>query len=53
MIALSILHGGPGPSFLAPCVVDYLFSGLVNVTASVEDIPDQSIQNKIRQVSMI
>ena len=44
MIALSIVHGGPGPSFFAGCVVDYIFNGLGSVSARIEDIPDASIK---------
>lgn len=50
MIALSILHGGPGPAFLAPSVIDYLFGGLSMVTPLIEDIPDTATQDKIKQV---
>ena len=35
MITLSIVHGGPGPSFFAESVVDYIFNGLGSVSASV------------------
>ena len=41
MIALSILHGGPGPVFFAPVVVDYLFGGISAVKPSVDDVPDE------------
>ena len=40
MIALSIIHGGPGPVFFSPAVVDYLFGGISSVTPRIEDIPD-------------
>lgn len=50
MIALSILHGGPGPVFFAPVVVDYLFGGISAVKPSVDDVPDEDIQLKIRKV---
>ena len=35
MIALSIVHGGPGPSFSAGCVVDYLFNALGSVSTTI------------------
>ena len=50
MIAMSILHGGPGPTFLAPSIVDYLFGRLSAVTPLVEDVPDMLTQNKIQKV---
>lgn len=46
MIALSIVHGGPGPFFAKP-VVDYLFSGLEAVSAIVSDIPDAMVQQQV------
>lgn len=50
IIALSILHGGPGPVFFSSAVVDYLFGGIATVRPSIEDIPDQQVQDKIRKV---
>ena len=50
MIALSILHGGPGPLFFSPVVVDYLFGGTSAVKPSVDDVPDEEVQLKIRKV---
>ena len=50
MIALSILHGDPGPVFFAPVVIDYLFGGIAGVKACcVEDVPDRVIQTKLRR----
>jgi hypothetical protein len=50
MIALSIVHGGPGPSFFVECVVDYIFNGLGSVSARIVDIPDASIKERIQKV---
>ena len=50
MIALSILHGGPGPIFFSPVVVDYLFGGISGVKPSFFDVPDEDLQLKIRKV---
>lgn len=36
IIALSIIHGGPGPVFLSPAVVDYLFGGISAIKAIIE-----------------
>lgn len=44
IIGLSLVHGGPGPKFLAPTVVDYLFGGLNKVQPRLEDIPDMEVQ---------
>ena len=50
MISLSIVHGGPGPSFFAECVVDYIFNGLGLVSAKIVDIPDAGIKERIQKV---
>lgn len=49
-IALSILNGGPGPTFFSPLSIDYLFGGITKVKPSVDDIPDMLIQDKISKV---
>ena len=49
-IALSILHGGPGPVFLSPVIVDYLFGGISAVHPCIEDVPDEALKSKIRKV---
>ena len=53
LFGLSIVNGGPGPSFLAQCVVDYLFNGMNDgqLTPALEDVPDSLIEQKIRQAS--
>ena len=50
IVALSIIHGGPGPVFLAESVVNYLFDGK-QVKVQIGDIPDVSIQDKLKKVS--
>ena len=50
MIALSILHGGPGPVFFSPVVIDYLFGGISAVKPSFEDVLEEELQSKIRKV---
>ena len=49
MFALSILHGGTGPFFLSPSVVDYLFGGVGAVKPTIDEVPDDIIQQKIRK----
>ncbi len=41
IIAMSVIHGGPAPNFLAQPVLDYLFHGSSGVTSSIEDVPDR------------
>lgn len=52
MIALSVIHGGPGPTFFGEAVVDYLIGGISSVKANVSDIPDAELQSKIKMVAM-
>ena len=51
MMALSILHGGPGPVFFAPAIIDYLFDGTSGVKVTIADVPDKHIQSQIRKVT--
>ena len=56
LIALSILNSGPGPSFLAPCVAQYLFYGMESLEMTppnIEDVPDSIIKGRINQVRII
>ena len=42
IIALSVVHGGPGPTFLADYIINYIFKdGNPIVVKKVEDIPDE------------
>ena len=50
MIALSIIHGGPAPTFFADPVIDYLFGEKRLFKASYEDIPDLEIRQKVEKV---
>ena len=40
MLALSIVHGGPGPQCLSHPLVDYLTYGIYKVHGTVDDIQD-------------
>ena len=50
MIALSVLHGGPGPTFFGESAIDYLLGGIASVKPNVSDIPDAEVQSKIKAV---
>lgn len=53
MIAVSLIHGGPAPSFLAPSAVEYITYGLQKVKGRPEDVPDDVIQSKLIKVRVI
>ena len=48
--AMSILQGGPPPSFLAPTIAHYILYGSVGLQAQICDIPDNEIQAKVQKV---
>ena len=48
IFALSLLHGGPAPSFLAPAVADYIVHGVQTVDVSAEDVPAREMREKNR-----
>jgi hypothetical protein len=48
ILALSLMHGGPAPRFLARTVVDYIVYG--SAQASPLDVPDQAIQESLIKV---
>ena len=50
MMAVSIIHGGPAPNFLAPSVV--LFA-MGKVRATVEEVPCATMRTKLYKVSCL
>ena len=50
IIALSLIHGGPGPQFFSPAVADYIIYGVQSVKASIMDVPEQEVRDKIKKV---
>lgn len=50
-IVLSILNGGPGPTFFSPLIVEYLFRGMADMKQPcVSDVPDPELRDKISMV---
>ena len=52
MIAVSIVHGGPGPQCLSHAVVDYITYGMSSTHAGVSDIPNFEVREKLKLVSL-
>ena len=50
MIVLSVLHGGSGPAFFAEPVAEYHFGECGAIKASIVNVPDQDVQDKLIQV---
>ncbi len=49
-IVLSITQGGPGPTWFAGSVVDYLFGGTEAVKGCATDVPDYDVREKLLEV---
>ncbi|XP_040904285.1 G2/M phase-specific E3 ubiquitin-protein ligase-like [Toxotes jaculatrix] len=49
MIAVSIVHGGPGPNFLSKDLVSYI-SGQTSFSSSVADITDEEIGKVLQEI---
>ena len=52
-MALSILHVGPGPTFLAPVITDYIFGGIAGLRANLEDVPDVEMKAKLMKSTKV
>ena len=50
MIAVSLIHGGPAPTFFAPSMVDYIVHGIRKVKACIDEVPNPRIKNKLHKV---
>ena len=50
MMAVSLIHGGPSPVFLATSVVNYIFYGISKVRATVNEVPIHTIKSKLKEV---
>ena len=51
MMSMSLLHGGPAPTFFAPSVVDYVVHGIKKVKPTVDEVPNPTIRTKLWEVS--
>lgn len=49
MIAVSIVHGGPGPRFLSEMLYDHL-TGRTDINGTVEDITDETMKAALLEV---
>ena len=50
MLTISIVHGGPAPSFFSGAVADFLLRGLGKTQPTVYDVPDLGLQQKLIKV---
>ncbi|XP_016106878.1 G2/M phase-specific E3 ubiquitin-protein ligase-like [Sinocyclocheilus grahami] len=50
MIAVSIVHGGPGPRFLSDMLYDHL-TGSADINGTVEDVTDKTMKAALIEIS--
>lgn len=50
MIAVSLVHGGPSPSFFSKTLFDCLVYGTENVKPTIEDVADVTVLQTIEKV---
>lgn len=53
MIAVSIVHGGPGLCCLSPNLFLYLIGKVKTIDAPVEDIPDDEVKKALLEVVLL
>ena len=50
MISMSLMHGGPAPTFFAEPVLKYILYGLDKVTVCIEDLQEAEVKAKLLKV---
>lgn len=50
MIAVSLVHGGPGPKFLSKDLVNYLTGQMYCEDANIEQVEDEKIRQALSEV---
>ena len=53
MIAVSLIHGGPAPTFLAPSVVGYILKGIRGADPQVKEVPNLHVRQKLEEVCIM
>lgn len=53
ILALSLVHGGPAPAFFTPAIADYFVYGVQKIKATVDDVPDDQVKQKLTKVRNI
>lgn len=52
-IALSFIHGGPPPRCFSSAVADYIVYGIQSVKVTPDDIPDNTMKDKVLKVTQL
>lgn len=51
VLSMSLIHGGPAPSFFSEPVADYILYGLEKVAVNISDVYDYSMKQKLQKVN--
>lgn len=49
ILSITLVHGGPAPSFFAEPIADYILHGLEKVKVSIADVQDKMIKRKLQK----
>ena len=50
MLAMSLVYGGPSPSFLTQAAVEFICGDLEGVSATPADVPDVAVRQTLQKV---
>lgn len=50
MMAVSLIHGGPAPTFLAPSVISYIIKGIQGAEPDIQEVPNTHVRKKLEEV---
>jgi hypothetical protein len=50
ILSITLVHGGPAPSFFAEPVADYILYGLEKIKVSIADVQDKAVKRKLKKV---
>ena len=53
MVAMSIVHGGPGPRCFSENFYHYLVGKVKTIEATIADIPDPELRNVLLEVIVL
>ena len=53
ILSMSLLHGGPVPSFFAHPIADYIVHGIEKVKVGITDVQDVIMKRKLQKVSIV
>ena len=53
LLATSIVHGGPAPSFFCNAVTEFIVFGISIVKATIDDVPDPSVKESLQKVILL